>query len=95
MYQKSILNGVLEVNNEMAKINNLRQQLTFKNQEVNVLRQAVDISNELFKVGRANYLELLTAQQHTLAARLDLLTIKQQQVNAIVNLYKALGGGIQ
>jgi NodT family efflux transporter outer membrane factor (OMF) lipoprotein len=94
-YQKSILNGVREVNSEMAKMNYLVQQQNFKNQEVNALRQAIDISNELFKVGRANYLELLTAQQNTLTARLDLITIKQQQVGAIINLYKALGGGWQ
>ena len=94
-YQKTILNGFVEVNNELARIRNLDTVFALKTQEANALRQAIDISAELFRTGRANYLELLTAQQNTLAAQLELLDIRNQQWEATVNVYKALGGGWQ
>lgn len=92
-YQKSVLNAFTEVRNEMIKWNNLRQQQALKSREVTTLREAINISSELFTNGRATYLELLTAQQNTLAAQLELLEIKKAQLLNATNIYKALGGG--
>lgn len=57
------------------------------------LTQSIEISLELFKTGRANYLEVLIAQQNALQSKLELVNTKQQQFNAGINIYKALGGG--
>lgn len=92
-YQKSILIGYMEVNNELLRLNNLAQIQDFKIQEVEVQNRSTETVSELFKSNRATYLEVLTTQQNALQSKLELLTIQQQQHNTLVNIYKALGGG--
>jgi outer membrane protein, multidrug efflux system len=92
-YQKAILNGYLEVANELARIDNLEKQYSYKVKEVEVQTTSIGIANDLFKAARANYLEVLTAQREALAAKLEVIEVKQRQFNALTNLYRALGGG--
>lgn len=92
-YQKTIINGYIEVYNQMNSIKNLEQAHNLATKKVAALTQSIEISSELFKTGRANYLEVLITQQNALQSRLELVNIKQQQFNASVNIYKALGGG--
>lgn len=92
-YQKTILRGFLEVDQEMKKSNNLYELMTLKKQEANVLSNAVEIAAELFKTGRSNYLEVLFARQHQLRVNLELIETKKAQWVSSINLYKALGGG--
>ena len=54
---------------------------------------SIDISNDLFKSARANYLEVLMAQRDALESKLELVEAKKRQFNSITNIYKALGGG--
>jgi NodT family efflux transporter outer membrane factor (OMF) lipoprotein len=92
-YQKTILNGYVEVSNEISNIKNLEQIHDRKTKEVNALSQSIDISNDLFKSGRATYFEVLMIQSRSLQSKLELVHTKKRQYNATVNLYKALGGG--
>lgn len=92
-YQKSILNGYIDTYNELQKIKNLQTAYDLKLQEVLVLSKSIDIASDLFRFGRANYLEVLITQQNSIAAKLALVQIKKNQLVATVNLYKALGGG--
>ncbi|WP_347275754.1 TolC family protein, partial [Candidatus Kuenenia sp.] len=92
-YQKTIINGYVEVYNEMNNIKNLGQAYDLTTRKVAALTQSIEISSELFKTGRANYLEVLITQENALQSKLELVNIKQQQFNASVNIYKALGGG--
>ncbi len=92
-YQKRILNGYVEVTNELSSINNLEKRFNLKNQEVEVLKRSTIIANDLFKSARANYLEVLTTQRDALAAKLELIEVKKNQFVNVTNLYKALGGG--
>jgi outer membrane protein TolC len=92
-YQKTILNGYIEVNNEMARISNLETIFKLKEEEAANQNQSIAISTDLFKFGRANYLEVLNVQQSTLQTELELIDIKKQQFQATTNVYKALGGG--
>lgn len=92
-YQKSIVNGYVEVYNEMLRIKNLQQVFELKTQEVSVLTQSIDISTDLFRFGRANYLEVLITQQNALQSGLELINTKKNQFLSTVNIYKALGGG--
>lgn len=92
-YQETILNGYVEVNNEVTRIKNLEKIVALKTEEVTVLNQSIDISSDLFKMSRANYLEVLMTQKNALAARLELLDTKRRQYHAVVDIYKALGGG--
>ncbi|MEI6680551.1 MAG: efflux transporter outer membrane subunit [Mariniphaga sp.] len=92
-YQKTILNGYVEVTNELSNINHLEQAYHLKSKEVEALTKAVDISNDLFKSARASYLEVLMAQRDGLAAKMELGEAKKRQFNSVTNIYKALGGG--
>jgi NodT family efflux transporter outer membrane factor (OMF) lipoprotein len=92
-YQKTILNGYTEVYNQMANINNLEKIVDLKVGEVADLSEAIDASSELFKTGRANYFEVLMTQKSSLEAKIELVNAKQRQYNAVINIYKALGGG--
>jgi NodT family efflux transporter outer membrane factor (OMF) lipoprotein len=92
-YQKTILNGFAEVSNELSNIYNLEKIYNLKSKEVDVLITSIDISNDLFKSARANYLEVLMAQRDALESKLELAEAKKRQFNSIINIYKALGGG--
>ena len=94
-YQKAILNGFIEVTNQVANLQNLASSFQLKNKETEAQSAAVNIASELFKYGKANYLEVLTAQREALSSKLELIEIQRQQYIAITNLYKSLGGGWQ
>jgi len=92
-YQKTILNSYVEVSNEVSNIKNLEQIHDRKTKEVEALTQSINISNDLFKSGRATYFEVLMIQSRSLQSKLELVSTKKRQYNATLNLYKALGGG--
>lgn len=92
-YQKSILNGYVEVSNELSNISNLEQFYALKNKEVLALSTAIDVSNELFKSSRVDYFEVLMTQRDALESKLELIETKKNQMIAVTNIYKALGGG--
>jgi multidrug efflux system outer membrane protein len=92
-YQKAILNGYVEVANELSNIENLKEIHSLKKRQSEVLVLSVETSTELYKTARANYLEVLFAQQNALQAQLDLVSVLKRQRIATVIIYKALGGG--
>jgi NodT family efflux transporter outer membrane factor (OMF) lipoprotein len=94
-YQKTILNGYIEVSNEMANLETLQKTLDLKSKEVYSYEKSVEIANDLFKSGRATYLEVLNAQRTAIEAKIDLINTKKSQYKSSINLYKALGGGWQ
>lgn len=92
-YERTILNAYVEVANQLANINNLQSSYELKTQEVAALTQSSDIANTLFGNARADYMEVLLTQRDALDARFDLVETKQQQMMAVINVYRALGGG--
>lgn len=92
-YDKTIIKSYLEVANQMAKIKNVENYYNLKKNESTALDQSIGIANILFKNNRADYLEVLMNQRDALDAKLELVEAKQQQLSAVVNIYKSLGGG--
>ncbi|GGH68893.1 RND transporter [Filimonas zeae] len=92
-YERTILNAYVEVANQLAKIKNLEKSYDLKSKQVQALTQSIDISNDLFKSARADYMEVLMTQRDALESKFELIETKKQQMNAMVNIYKALGGG--
>lgn len=92
-YNKSVLNGFREVSTSLKKLENTRQIGDLKKQEVEVLQQAVATSKDLFLTGYASYLEVITAQRSVLQEELNLTNVQKEQFLALVELYRALGGG--
>jgi NodT family efflux transporter outer membrane factor (OMF) lipoprotein len=92
-YERTILNAYVEVMNQLAKINNMQQSYNLKTKQVEALTKSVDISNDLFKSARADYMEVLLTQRDALEAKFELIETQKQKMNATVNIYQALGGG--
>jgi len=92
-YERTILNAYIEVANQLSSINNLQKSYDLKARQVDALIQSTNISNTLFKSARADYMEVLLTQRDALESRFDLVETKVQQLNAMVNTYRALGGG--
>lgn len=92
-YRQTILNGYSEVTTNLRGVENYRQVAELQAQEVDVLRQAVSVSKDLFTGGYASYIEVITAQRSVLEAELALITTKQAQFTSLTDLYRALGGG--
>ncbi|WP_303311265.1 TolC family protein [Hymenobacter sp. BT730] len=92
-YEQTVLNAYVEVANQLSNISNLEKSYDAKAKEVDALNQSVAISNSLFRSARADYTEVLFTQRDALESKFDLIETKMQQLNASVNVYRALGGG--
>ncbi|PZO28386.1 MAG: RND transporter [Flavobacteriaceae bacterium] len=92
-YERTILNAYIEVANQVAKIDNMQKNFVLKSKQVEALNQSVNISNDLFISTRADYMEVLMTQRDALESKFDLIDSKMAQMNAMVNIYRALGGG--
>lgn len=92
-YERTILNAYIEVANQLSNISNLDKRYDLKVQEVQALTQSISISNNLFRSARADYMEVLLTQREALESKFELIETRMQQMNARINIYRALGGG--
>lgn len=92
-YDQTMLNAFLEVRNQLAAMENYTNSYNTKNSEVEILTKSISIADNLFTSARADYMEVLLTQREALESKIELIEIKNQQLKAEINLYKALGGG--
>lgn len=92
-FQQSILNAGKEVSNALFLYETATKKMTEHRAQVAELIQAVDYTQSLFHSADATYLEILTAQQSLLNAQLNEVSDTFQRMQAVINLYQALGGG--
>jgi multidrug efflux system outer membrane protein len=92
-YEQTIINAYSEVSNQLSNIENLEKNYQLKSNQVEALTQSIDVANQLFQSARADYLEVLLTQRESLEAKKELIETKKKQISAMVNLYRALGGG--
>jgi outer membrane protein TolC len=92
-YERTILNAYLEVQTQLSKIDNLAKSYDLKSKQVDALTRSIDISNDLYKAARADYFEVLMTQRDALESKLELVETQKERMNAVVNVYRNLGGG--
>ena len=92
-FQQTLLNAGAEVNNSLAQVQTARNKVEFRTQQVAALERAVESTELLMRHGSTTYLEVLTAQQTLLSARLSQVSDRFDEIQGVVNLYQALGGG--
>lgn len=68
-------------------------ELVSQAEQVEALRSALRLANPRYKGGLANYLDVLIAQRNLFEAELPLTETHRLHLMAIIQLYKALGGG--
>lgn len=94
-FEQSLLTAGKEVSDALAQYNNETYKITIRTKQADALKKASSYSDELLTYGLANYLEVLTSKNDALNAELSLVDNKFQQYKAVIQLYKALGGGWQ
>lgn len=94
-YQQTVLNAFREVSDALIAREQLVEILEHQAREVNALEEAVKLSTERYIAGKASYYEVLEAQQQLFPAQLNLARTRRDELLAVVDLYKALGGGWQ
>lgn len=92
-FRQSVLQAVTEVTNALVQADKLKQQEEIAAAQVDTLRRAVFNSQLLFRADLANYLEVITAQTARLQSELYLASVQRQELAAMVELYRSLGGG--
>lgn len=92
-YERTLLQAFTEVVNKLAMIKNLQQGYELQSQQVDILTQSIETSNVLFQSARADYMEVLLTRRDSLDAEMELIETKNRQMQAMVNVYQALGGG--
>ncbi|GAB3528481.1 TolC family protein [Pontibacter brevis] len=92
-YQKSVLTGYQEVVTNLQRIENYKKAYALRQEEAEVLMNAVSTSNDLFMAGYASYLEVITAQGSVLQAELGKANTRKEIFLAVIDLYRSLGGG--
>ena len=92
-YEKALLVAGNEVSDALASYENETDKLAIREKQLDALTKAADYSDELLQYGLVNYLEVLTAKDNALNTEINYIDNKYKQLNAIITLYKALGGG--
>jgi len=94
-FKQSFITAVGEVNDAMSRLKYSDERMILAKDKAESLDKATSDASLLYKSGMANYLEVIAAQNSSLQNELDLVTIKLEKLNAAINLYRALGGGVE
>jgi outer membrane protein, multidrug efflux system len=92
-FRQSILNASREVSDALYSYEAADEAIQIRSQEFAAYDTATVYSEELLNSGLANYLEVLTARQNALNSELGLINSRFNRLGAVVDLYRALGGG--
>jgi len=94
-YEKAAQNGFREVADALVAIDKFKDVRAELETSVRSLTDAARLSRLRYDTGLANYLEVLIADQQLFDQELLLARARGAQLNAVVQLYRALGGGWQ
>lgn len=92
-FRQSLLDAGVEVNNALTMWQTAKKRVELDKKQILNLQAAVWNTQLLMKHGNADYLEVLTAQKNLLQAELTEVSDRFDEIQSIVNLYHALGGG--
>lgn len=94
-FQQTLLDAGTEVNNALNQWQTARRKTELDQQQVGYLSDALHDTELLMEHGTINYLEVLTARQSLLTARLSLVADRNSEIKSVITLYHALGGGCE
>ena len=94
-FRQSLLDAGAEVNDALGQWQTARKRLRISEQQISPLQSAVQSSELLMRYSSQNYLEVLTARQTLLQAELSAAANRFDEIQGVINLYHALGGGVE
>lgn len=92
-FQQSLLDAGAEVNDALVQWQTARKRIQLDEQQCTSLQSALRSSELLMQHSSQNYLEVITARQALLQAELNTATDRFDEIQGVINLYHALGGG--
>lgn len=92
-WQNSILSAGSEVSNALVLYNSSAEKSAIEEKQIEVLKQNVEDTKALMASAGSTYLEVISAQSNLLNAQISKVTDDFYKMQAVVNLYYALGGG--
>jgi multidrug efflux system outer membrane protein len=93
-FQRSLLTAGGEVSNALYAYQTAVEKQNARANQLKALEKSVDFTKELLRFSSStNYTDVLTSEQSLLSAQLSGINDRLQELQAIVNLYQALGGG--
>jgi NodT family efflux transporter outer membrane factor (OMF) lipoprotein len=92
-YQRAIYLAFREVSDSLAEYRKTGEQRIEQARLVDALRASTMLSTQRYESGIDSYLQVLDAQRNLFEGELDLARLRRQELGAIVQLYRALGGG--
>lgn len=94
LFRQSLLDAGKEVNDALTAWQTARRRLEIDRNQIATLREAVRKTELLMRHSPTTYLEVLTAQQSLLAAELTEAQTRFDEIEGVIALYHALGGGL-
>lgn len=94
-YKQTLLEAGQEVNDALYAVSSVRRTLDSHRKQCQELERSIVTAEALYRTGNATYLELLSARQALLSARLNVVTDGFTYCQSVISLYNALGGGAE
>ncbi|MBU3809907.1 MAG: TolC family protein [Candidatus Phocaeicola faecipullorum] len=92
-FQQTLLNAGAEVNDALTAYQSSKLKTELYQKQVESLEKTVTSTSLLMEYGTTNYLEVLTARQSLLNAQLTQVSNRFTEIQSVISLYQALGGG--
>lgn len=92
-FQQTLLNAGSEVNDALMAYQTSREKTILFDKQIGSLQKALESTSLLMEHGTTTYLEVLTARQTLLSAQLSQTANRFAEIQSVINLYQALGGG--
>ncbi|WP_299230907.1 TolC family protein [uncultured Bacteroides sp.] len=92
-FQQTLLNAGAEVNDALTAYQSCKLKTDLYQKQVKALEKTVMSTSLLMEYGTTNYLEVLTARQSLLNAQLTQVSNRFMEIQSVISLYQALGGG--
>ena len=92
-YQRAIYTAFREVSDALTGYSRTSAQRAEQERLVEALRASTKLSTQRYEGGVDSYLQVLDAQRNLFQGELDLARLRRQELTAVVQLYRALGGG--
>ena len=92
-YQSTFLTALQEVEDAMISVETYKREYFLRNEQMEMATKAAHLSWVRYDGGLTSYLEVLNLQSSQFNAELKASEAFQQEINSVVDLYEALGGG--
>jgi outer membrane protein, multidrug efflux system len=92
-YTQAVQSAFKDVHDAMSNFDASRDIVVVNQKRIDALQSSLRLSDLRYKGGYSSYLEVLTAQRDLAQAQIGLIDTQRAQLNALVALYRAVGGG--